>query len=185
MSEQVSSFIPVVAGKQEYLFFLVTWNDFVTRITEELGKHREAFGEALGLQGSVVQSFRSATGKTFQEVLLKPWPPKIVERMKSEQDPFMLIIGEDFEKFDPKVHRWSLVWFSDFWKKPDSIWRVFAVIAQKVQRGDSIFDYFYDVSRKEKYASFSKHFEIKPGVFGTSIDVKAILHDLFGIEGSP
>lgn len=185
MSEQVSSFIPVVAGKQKCLFFLVTWSDFVTPITEELGKHREAFGEALGLQGTVVQSFRSATNKTFQEVLRKPWPPKIVERMNSEVDPFMLIIGEDFERFQPKVDRWSLVWFSDFRKNKDSIWRVFAVIAQKIQKGVNIFDYFYGISRKEKYASFSKYFEIEPGIFGTSIDVKAILSDLLGIESSP
>ncbi len=49
MSEQVSSFIPVEAGEQRYLFFFVTWNDFVTPITEELRKHREAMvGRIIG-----------------------------------------------------------------------------------------------------------------------------------------
>ncbi len=181
MSEQVTSFFPVEVGEQRYLFFFVTWNDFVTPITEELRKHREAFGESLGLQGSIIQAYRSATGETFQEVIRKDWPPKVIERMNSEQDPFMLVTGEDFKKFDPKIHRWSLVWFSDFWKKTDSIGRVFAALAQKVQRGENIFDYLEGVSRKRKYAKISKYIEIKPGLLGTSIDVEAILEDLLAI----
>ena len=181
MSEQVTSFIPIEADEQKYLFFLVTWNDFVTPITEELLKHREAFGEALGLHGSVIQAYRSATRKTFQDVVRKDWPPKVADRMNSEQDPFMLVIGEDFKKFEPKIHRWSLVWFSDFWKKKDSIWRVFAALAQKVKRGENFFDYLEGVSRKQKYAAISKYIEIKPGLYGTSVDVKAILEDLLGI----
>ena len=181
MSEQVTSFIPVEAGEQRYLFFFVTWNDFVTPITEELQKHRESFGEALGLRGSVIQAYRSARGDTYQEVVQKDWPQQVSERMNSEQDSFMLVIGEDFNKFDPKIHQWSLVWFSDFWKQTDSIWRVFAALAQKVRRGDDIFDYLEGVSRKQKYATLSKYIEIKPGLFGTSIDVKAILEDLLGI----
>ena len=181
MSEQVTSFIPIETGEQKYLFFLVTWNDFVTPITEELLKQREAFGEALGLHGSVIQAYRSATGETYQEVLWKHWPTKVTERMKSEQDPFMLVIGEDFKKFDPNTHKWSLVWFSDFWKKKDSIWRVFAALAQKVRNGEDIFDYLEGVSRKKKYTAISKYIEIKPDLFGTSIDVKAILEDLLGI----
>ena len=181
MSEQVTSFIPIETGKQKYLFFLVTWNDFVTPITEELMKHREAFGEALGLHGSVIQAYRSATGKTYQEVLFKDWPTKITERMQSEQDPFMLVIGEDFKGFNPKTHRWSLVWFSDFWKKKNSIWRVFAALAQKVRIDEDIFNYLEGVSRKQKYAAISKYIEIKPGLYGTSIDVKSIIEDLLGI----
>jgi hypothetical protein len=181
MSELVTSFVTVKAGDQRFLFFFVTWNDFVTPISDELRKHREAFGEALGPQGSVVQAFRSATGETFQEVVRKDWPAKVIERMDSEQDPFMLVIGEDFKSFDPKIHRWTLVWFSDFWKKTDSIWRVFAALAQKVRKGENIFDYLEGVSRIQKYASISKYIEIKTGLFGTSIDVKAIIEDLLGV----
>jgi hypothetical protein len=180
MTKLVTSFIPIEAGEQRHLFFFVTWNDFVTPITEELQRHREVFGEALGLQGSVIQAYRSATEGTFKEVVGKDWPPRVSERMNSEQDPFMLVIGEDFKRFDPNIHRWSLIWFSDFWEKTDSIWRVFAALAQKVQRGENIFDYLEGVSRKQKYATISKYIEIKPGLFGTSIDVKAILGDLFG-----
>ena len=101
--------------------------------------------------------------------------------MNSEQDPFMLDIQEDFKKFDPKAHRWSIVWFSDFWKKTDSIWRVFATLARKVRSDENLFDYLEGISRKQKYAKVSKYIEIKPGLCGTSIDVKAILEDLLGI----
>jgi hypothetical protein len=50
-----------------------------------------------------------------------------------------------------------------------------------VRKGENIFDYLEGVSRKQKYASISKYIEIKTGLFGTSIDVKAIIEDLLGV----
>lgn len=48
MSEQVSTFLPIEIGNKNYLFFIVTWNDYVTKVGEELDKQFTAFGEDLG-----------------------------------------------------------------------------------------------------------------------------------------
>ncbi len=182
MSEQVTSFIRVEVGDSRYLFFLVTWNDFVTPITEELQKQREPFGEALGLRGSVIQAFKSARNSTFNQVVAKQWPQDIVKRMKTEQDPFMLIINQDFREFKPEMHPWGIVWFSDFWEKSNLIYRVFGALAQKVRGGEDVLGYLATLSRQGKYKKLTKYLEIKPGLWGVAIDVKALLDDLLGIE---
>ena len=58
MSELVSTFLPVeLRGAIEYLFFIVTWNDYVTTVSEELEKQGKAFGADLGPKGSVIQAY--------------------------------------------------------------------------------------------------------------------------------
>ena len=59
MSEKVSTFLNVELRGYRYLFFLVTWNDFVSEIRRELESQIEAFGEVLGPSGAVVQAFKS------------------------------------------------------------------------------------------------------------------------------
>ncbi len=176
--ELVSSFIPVDIGKMRYLFFLVTWNAFVTPLTEQLQKQREAFGEALGPEGVIIQAFRSATGNTFAEVVAKKWPPDVAKKMKGEQDPFMIIINESFEKFDPDTNPWGVVWFSNFLERPDSIYRVLGALAQKVRNQENVFECLSKLSRKQKYKRLSKYVEIQPGLWGVTIDVKALIDDL-------
>ena len=103
--------------------------------------------------------------------------------MEENQDPFMLIINQDFEEFDPEHHPWSVVWSSDFWDKTDTIYRLFGTLAQKARRDEDLFPYLCSVARKEKYKTLAKYVELKtPKVFGISIDVKAILRDIAGVE---
>jgi hypothetical protein len=118
--ELVSSFLEVEVKNLKYLFFLVTWNEFVSPVTEQLYKQREA----LGSKGSVIQAFKSAKGDTFREMLAKKWPKDIAERLEHEQDPFMMIIAENFGAFDPRTNPWGVVWFSNFFDRPDSIYPV-------------------------------------------------------------
>lgn len=94
----------------------------------------------------------------------------------------MLIINTAFEEFDPKEHVWSIVWFSDFQKSPEVIYRLFGAFARKIHGGEDIFTWADLLSKKTKYSRLSKYLEIKPGVFGVSVDVKSALDDLAGIE---
>jgi hypothetical protein len=180
MSEQVSSFIPVQLGDLRYLFLVVTWNDFATPIADELQKQKDAFGEAMGLYGTVASAFRSAKNATYLEVRKKAWPPDTAYRMEREQDPFMVVIDRSFADFDPQAHPWSVIWFSDFFENAGSIYRVFAALAQKVRNNEDVFGYLSRLSRQEKYKKWTQHLEIKPGLWGISINVKAILDDLVG-----
>jgi hypothetical protein len=184
MSEQVTSFISVKARDFEYLFFLVSWNEYVTAITEELEKQADPFGQELGLEGAVVRAFRSARGETFRQVQEKDWPGSVRERMDSEQDPFMLVIREGFAEFSPASSPWAIVWFSDFREKPDCIYRVFGVLAQKVRRQEDVLQHLQSLARDKRYRKLADAIEIKPGAFGVSINVKALLQDLFGVDRS-
>lgn len=179
MSEKVSAFWPVRIGRFEYLFFLVNWSDYSTSITDSLEKNLEIFGADLALRGKVIKAYRGRSWNTFEEVKKKEnWPYDVRARFDIEQDPFMLIINEDFGIFDPKEHKWSIIWFSDFRENPDSIPRIFCSLVQKIRQNENLFDYFQSLATKKAAKAFIGYFEVKPGIFGISIDVKAILEDL-------
>ncbi len=180
MSELVSSFLDVELGKQKYLFFLITWNDYVTELSKVLDEQWHAFGADLGLNGTVIRAYRQHAKKSFEEVMAKRWPEDIQARFGNEQDPFIMVINTDFAVFETDEHPWTIIWMSDFFKEPKTIYRLFGSLARRVERGENVFEYLRSVARKHKIHNVSKHFELKPGVFGASIDVKALLEDLMG-----
>lgn len=181
MNEQVSTFLPVEIGNKKYLFFIVTWNDYVTQVGEELEKQFSAFGEDLGPTGKVVKSYKSATHKSFDEVMGKTWPEEIVTKFKTVQEPFMLVIDESFEDFDPVINQWGIVWFSNFFQNPGAIYRLFGLLARKVREDDDIFEFLNTIAKKEKLKKFGKYFQLNnPELFGIAIDVEAIIEDLMG-----
>ena len=183
MSEKVSTFLNVELRGYRYLFFLVTWNDFVSEIRRQLENQIEAFGEVLGPSGAVVQAFKSTSGKTYEEVVGKTWGEQIAEQLRNDPDPFMLIVDVDFRDFDPETNQWSIVRFSDFGESPDSIYRLLAALVRKVEAGEDLHKYLRGVAAKEKYKKWSRHFQLKtPEMFGLSIDCKAVIEDILGLS---
>jgi hypothetical protein len=179
MSERVSTFLNLEMRGFRYVFILVTWNDFISDIRIQVEAQIDAFGEALGEEGTVVQSFKSASGKNYKQVLAKEWSEPFATRMREDPDPFMLVIDEDFKDFDPGSHQWSIIRFSDFGEDPQAVYRLFAALARKVESGENIHAYLLGLARKEKYKKWSKYFALKtPELFGVSIDCKAIIEDV-------
>ncbi len=179
MSERVSTFWDLKIGKARYHFFVITWTDYVTAVSEEINRQFDAFGENLGPDGKVIQAYKSAKRDSFNEVMSKGWPNEIGERLNQEQDPFMLIINKDFAEFNPNLDSWGVIWFSNFYDRPQAIPRLFGKLAMKTQKGEDLFSYLNTLSRKEKFKKFGKYFDLKkPEVFGISIDVEAILEDI-------
>lgn len=184
MSEKVSAFWPVQMGPSRYLFFIVNWNDYSNSITESLEKNIATFGRDLGLQGTVIQAYENAKAQTFEEIKEKGnWPYDVHARFDSELYPFMVLINTDFATFDPENNEWAIVWFSDFSENPNSISEIFASLIRKMQRGDSLFNYFNSLTRKKAAKKFIGYFEMKPGIFGFSVDIKAMLEDLGSFVG--
>lgn len=182
MSEQVSTFLDIEIGKMKYLFFIVTWNDYVTQVGKELDKQFSAFGEDLGPTGKVIKSYKSAARTSFAEVMNKNWPNEIKKRFNSEQEPFMLIIDKNFDKFNPLLDQWGIIWFSNFYDRPESVYRLFGALAKKVRQDEGVFAFPNGITRKEKYKKFGKYFELKkPEVFCVSIDVQAIIEGVLGV----
>ena len=179
MTAIVSTFLDIDLGKGKYLFFLITMSDFESKLTEELDKQWPIFGEALGVNGTAIRSFSKKTNQTYDEVFQKPWPLGIAARMLKEQDPYMLITDTPFEEFDPNNHNWSIIWFSDFFKKSDLIYRVFGILAKKVADGEDIFHWTSSLSKK---AGLAQHVEVKPGIFGVSLNMTPALEKILGID---
>ena len=179
MSEKVTAFWPVKSGIFEYLFFVTNWNDYSSTISKSLKDNLGAFGSDLGLKGKVIEAFSHAKWETFREITAKEnWPEKVRNRFEEEQFPFMLVINKSFKDFNPADHHWSIIWFSDFRNDPDSIPIIFSNLVKKIKQNTNLFDYLSGLSQNEKTRDFSEYFEIKPGIFGVSVDVKAILLDI-------
>jgi len=112
----------------------------------------------------------------------KNWPDEIRERFNSEQEPFMLVIEKSFNEFNPESDRWGIVWFSNFYDNPESVYRLFSALARKVRQNEDVFVFLSAITRKDKYKKFGKYFDLKkPEVFGVSIDVQAIIEDVLGV----
>jgi hypothetical protein len=182
MSELVSSFLDVQLGKQKYLFFLITWTDYVTKLSKALDEQWQAFGADLGPRGSVIRAYQQHAKNSFEEVMAKPWPKEIGKRFDNEQDPFILVIDRDFAVFKPGEHPWTIIWMSDFYSEPERIYRLFGSLAKRVEHGENIFEYVQSLAQKQKVKKAGKYFELKPGIFGASVDIKAMLEDLAGAD---
>jgi hypothetical protein len=118
--------------------------------------------------------------RAFEQVLEKRWSAEVKAQLSDDPDPFLLVIDQDFASFDPETHRWGLVRLSNFQEKPEGIYRLLATLARKVQTQEDVFEYLKTVAKKDQANKFTKYLEIKPGIFGVSVDMTAILKDLLG-----
>jgi hypothetical protein len=185
MTQTVSRPTAPNIGDYRYIFLVVEWQDYVHPVTEELDKQAHAFGADLRGEGVVVRAFHSRSLPYYEEVKAKPWPTDILERMDTESAPFMVIISKSFGVFSPDEDEWAIIWFSDFDDEPAQIRRLFATLAAKTRRGENVIAYLQQIVVNERakeqvsrFAKLASYFEIKPQLFGVSIDVTAILRDI-------
>jgi hypothetical protein len=189
MSGKVSLFAPAKIGDFRYLFFIVGWNDYATQLKEEMSKQLDAFGADLGTSGEVLQAYKSSEYQTFEEVAGKRWPPEFLEQLQNDVDPCMLVIDRDFDAFDPAVDRWAVVWFSDLSTYAKDLPRLFHKLALLTKTKEDIFTYLKGVTLKHvgkkaaKVGRLAKYFELKPSIFGISVDVGKIIDDVAGALG--
>ncbi len=181
MSARVSLFEPIELGDFNYLFFLVGLTDYDTEVRKEVLENIEAFGEDLGLVGNVVVPYKTRRHETATEVIEKNWPDDFRKRLVYEGDPFMLIIQGNFATFDPQSDPWSVIWFSDFKKRATDITRMFHRLAVMAKRNEDIFLFLKKIAKQDRYKKWAKYFEIKTGIFGCTIDAKAIFEYLAGV----
>lgn len=180
MTAKVTLFDPIKIGDFNYLFFLVGMTDYDTDVREKVKNNIDAFGEDLGLAGNLVVPHESREQAAADQLIDKEWPEDIKERLTYEGDPFMLVIQTDFADFDPRKHTWSVIWFSEFEKSVDEITKLFHRLAVMAKKNEEIFTFLKKVVQQHRFKKWGKYFELKPGVFGCTIDAKAILADLAG-----
>ncbi len=190
----VSSFAAVGGPPYRYTFLLVVCNTYTDSVRTELNQQAEAFAADLHGQGELAQSFPQRIYDTAREVLAKPWPPDLIERMEDDPEPFMVVIDEPFGDFNPREHPYAVIWLSDFQADPGSVRPMLQTLARKTRstEKDDVILYLRDVAQDAQDAKdrdqaagavstaarIASYVEIKPSVFGVSIDLKAVLRDI-------
>ena len=163
-----------------YLFYITSWNDFQTEISDALDENWEKFGEALGQDGKIIKPYDSASYRVYEEIQSKSWDEKTLDRMRQEQDPFMLVVTVDFESFDPNENQWAIIWFSEFQDSPEDIPYTLKNMAKIARESDDLISYLKEESSKKEMADYAEIVELKPGIFGCSIDLKKAAKKLLG-----
>lgn len=177
----MASFERVIIQNYEYLIFVVFWNELETPLTRQLRDQAISLGAAIEERGYVVQAFEKATYQTADQVLSKNWPVGLKKDLEKEQDPFMLIINRSFKDFNPKEHPWAIIKISEHRANPDQVYKIFSRIIRIIRTEGNLFDRFRDNKKKAWYQKWAKFIEIKPKIFGVSIDAKGIIDEAMGL----
>jgi hypothetical protein len=174
-------FARVKLGERRYLFFLVSSLPYETSpIEQRLKKDLSNFGEDLGPYASVVRTYPRNAEIQREHFSGLSWPRRIGERIRDPDwvDPLMLILDRDYADFDPKKHPWAIVWLEDY--NPDTLYKVFTKLARLARAPDvDLLERLRRSAAENSVKSAARRllgvFEIKPGLFGVSLNVNALL----------
>lgn len=192
MTAKVSSLLNVDLRGGRYIFMLIAWNDYYNAVREELDRQVEAFGLDLAEAGTIVQPFNQRMFEVGQEVVDKPWPPEIKLRMVEDPEPIILILDHAWSTFDPHEHAYGVIWLSDYREDVGGILRLLQQLAMRTRRGEDLMEYLRDAAERQRRHELTEHaeatagavarvasyVEVRPSIFGISIDLKAILRDI-------
>jgi len=170
------SFIGTTRDGTRCLFFLL-FEDYIeaqTQFARELDLELERFARNLGDQGAVVRPFTGDIESARKSVLDKGWTEK--QKRELYKTPSILMIGVDFDEFDPQQHQWMLLHLGSKQHEGAAgayrFRKALEAIAQAVNDlGADPFDVAHDVQYEVTAADAVKVLEAKPGAFGFSIDL--------------
>lgn len=155
------------------LFFLL-FKDYIEAqhgLSEQLKLEIERFARDMRNFGAVVAPFAGDVPATQKSILEKHWSEK--ERKLMENTPAMLMIERDFDEFDPRHHPWVLFHFGgdvhDVGKFRSLLQKITGALADE---DSDPFQVIRTALRNETIAAASQSFQLRPGVFGISIDIR-------------
>lgn len=170
------SFIGTPIGEQRLLFFLLyeDYNDRQRAYVREFEIYLERFARDLRHSAAVVSPFTADIERTRTHVLKKGWTQDELRELR--ELPGLLVIDRDFDEFSPREHSWLLLKFGEeAYGSPEGhskMGELFRDIAESVQHDpvDDIYRLMRDLTAPGP--RLGEVFEVKPSVFGMSIDVK-------------
>jgi hypothetical protein len=180
------------SDQYRYVFLFVALNAYEDDLRAEMTRQADAFGLDLGRKGLFVQPFPERLYDVAREVEDKPWPDDVDTRLQHEWEPLIVVIDRAFETFDPREHPYAIIWLSDFQEDPAAIRPMLARLARLTRTGEDVIAYLQEVAERQRnraaaeqgqravgvLARIASYVEIKPQVFGVSIDLKAVLRDI-------
>ncbi|MDD5631366.1 MAG: hypothetical protein PHI13_04975 [Methylococcales bacterium] len=138
----------------------------------------ERFARNLGEAGVVARPFLGDVETTRTSVLDKKWSAPQKEELR--KTPALLMIDVDFKDFDPQANRWVLFTFgSGYWRQresdPSQLRALLQQISEAVLNNDvDPFGIALSAVKGLTFKQGSEIFNIKPGIFGVSIDLRAL-----------
>jgi len=157
--EWVSTLIDVDLRGSRYIFILTGERQIANTLQSTLNEDFNEFGKT---GGQPVRAVRATSGHhkdIYRELLEKRWQSEIDQRMRSEEEPFLVIIDSDFGPFDQQVDDWRIVWLGDAKNPKDNIPAMLDNFIRSIGRCEEVFAFLDRVTdprtRLSKYGGVS------------------------------
>lgn len=177
------SFVAIKKGELDYLMFYIT-EDYVeqqVRLKEQLNPLLEDLGRNLLDKGAVVKAFDrdlDSANRELTERFDQEFTREIIISFDHQMEkPGLLILNSDIKSFDPKSHQWIYISFREFLDEFGSVKiyklkEMFDFLVTSIKENRDLFKEAKNYLKKEKAVSAHKMVELKPGIFGISLDLK-------------
>jgi hypothetical protein len=139
VSEGVSTFLNVGKAGTEYIFLLLNFRPNGPKQAEIFDQLINQFGADLETKGRVIRAYAHKFHNVLSEVLDKPWPDDTAKKIEESTGPFLVIIDQDFTRFDPRTHDWAIEWFSSSLDPERNLRQIFTKIVRLVRSGGDVF----------------------------------------------
>ena len=139
--EKVSSLSHLALRGSQYIFLLVGESHQKDGLQKALDASFEAFGDEGGQPIRAVRATRGHRRDIYTELQARRWPKEIKSRIRSERQPFLVIIKSDFRLFDPQDDDWRIVWLGDARTPGNNIPGLLGVFTRAIEINDDVFAY--------------------------------------------
>ena len=160
----------------KYLFFVLTDDYYQSqkKIADGLDGALKSFARDLDKSGLVVKASEGDERNTKIDVLGKDWTK--AEESQISKVPGILVIREDFDKFNPREHHWYYFSLQDIITESGEI-LIHELISMlkkfsEASKRNNLFDITDAIARERANEELYNAFEFKPSLFGLSFDVK-------------
>lgn len=170
------SYVGTTKNEVRCLFFLLL-EDYIeeqTQFARELSLELERFARNLGDSGAVVRPFSGDIEQARENVLDKNWTPEQLEEVV--KTPALLMIGTDFDDFDPQEDPWVLFNLGNrivegvpaAYQFREPLASITTAVANE---GVDPFEVAHRAQHEIAAHDALKIFEAKPGLFGFSVNL--------------
>ncbi len=187
------SFVAISKGELDYLFFYIT-EEYIEEqefLRKKLNPILERFGRELLEKAALVKAFDKDIEFANNELTEKfdqKFSQETISSINNKMEkPGLLILNSDLKSFDPKEHNWLYVSLDGFIDDKGNVILIsmiafFDMLKEAVLNGKNLFEEAKDYINKQKAISAHEMVELKPGIFGVSIDLKEAFNFFRGLK---
>jgi hypothetical protein len=146
MSFATSSLHRAKIDDYKYLVIVINTDPDNSVMAREIKNQLEGFGHDLYEIGAVSLPFNASLDVVAEQVKSKQWPEDISKRLRDR--PYMLVINQDFNEFDPRTDSYAFFWFSNLNGQVGKVAEVFHEMAKEAWSGGDLFKFVRELNQK-------------------------------------